>query len=247
MGRAEVTWTHAVLDLPAGTDAEVAFWADALGARPGSPWPRHPDLSSLDPGDGDPVLHVQQVTGPPRVHVDLDVADVAAEVVRLRHRGAALVGEQNGWTTLRSPGGLPFCLAAGRPRRRAPARRWPSGATSRLVQVCLDCPADLADDEARFWADTTGWGWRPSGSPEFVGHLVPAAGSLQLLVQRRGSDDPSPAVTAHLDLGADDLEAEAGRLVALGARREWSGDGWITLRDPAGLLFCVTGQSPEAP
>ena len=52
---------------------------------------------------------------------------------------------------------------------------------------------------------------------------------------------------AHIDLGCDDREAEARRLVGLGAERLWDGDGWITLRDPAGLLFCATGNSPDAP
>jgi hypothetical protein len=27
----------------------------------------------------------------------------------------------------------------------------------------------------------------------------------------------------------------------------WDGSGWITLRDPAGLLFCTTENSPDAP
>ena len=174
--------------------------------------------------------------------------DVPAAARRLEDLGASWVRATDDWTTLRSPGGLPVCLVRARPRRRPPARRWPSGPTSRLVQVCLDCPAERAEAEARFWAAATGWGWQASRSAEFVGHLVPENGSLQLLVQRRGADESADApVSAHLDLGADDREAEASRLAALGATRLWTGGGWITLRDPAGLLFCATGQPPEAP
>jgi hypothetical protein len=244
----QVRWAHVVLDLPAGAEAEVDFWATALGYRLGEPWPGHPELRSLEPPEGDAYVHLQAVTGPPRVHLDLDVADVPAAARRLQDLGASFVRETEDWTTLLSPGGLPVCLVPAQPRRRPPALRWPSGSTSRLVQVCLDCPPDQAETEARFWAAATGWAWQPSDSPEFVCHLVPATGSLQLLVQRRGPDEPADApVTAHLDLGADDREAEASRLMALGAAREWTGGGWITLRDPAGLLFCATGQPPEAP
>ena len=55
------------------------------------------------------------------------------------------------------------------------------------------------------------------------------------------------AVRAHIDLGADDIEAEATRLVGLGAQRLGPGRGWIVLRDPVGMVFCVTGNSPDNP
>ena len=75
---------------------------------------------------------------------------------------------------------------------------------------------------------------------------MPETGSLQLLVQRRASAEPRE-VTLHLDLGTDDREAEAARLVALGATRVATGGGWIVLRDPDGRTFCATGQPPEVP
>ena len=248
MDAEQVRWAHVVLDLPAEASAAVDFWGAALGYERGEPWPDHPELLSLEPPAGDAYVHVQTVDGPPRVHLDLDVPDVPAAARRLVDLGASWVRETAAWTTLRSPGGLPVCLVRARPRRRPAARTWPSGGTSRLVQVCLDCPPAQAEAEARFWAAATGWAWQADDSPEFVCHLVPATGSLQLLVQRRGTGEGADApVSAHLDLGADDREAEASRLTALGARREWTGGGWITLRDPAGLLFCATGQPPSAP
>ena len=48
----------------------------------------------------------------------------------------------------------------------------------------------------------------------------------------------------HLDIHADDIEAEAERLVGLGATRvegpiaEW-GERWIVLADPEGNELCV--------
>jgi hypothetical protein len=66
---------------------------------------------------------------------------------------------------------------------------------------------------------------------------------VQLLFQRL-NEDGDPETRAHIDLGADDIEAEATRLEGLGARRLWQGDGWITLEDPAGLPFCATVTRP---
>jgi hypothetical protein len=37
------------------------------------------------------------------------------------------------------------------------------------------------------------------------------------------------------------------RLLDLGAERLLDGEGFVALRDPAGLGFCVTGNSPDAP
>lgn len=139
-----------------------------------------------------------------------------------------------------------FGLRTSQEHRRAPAARWPDGSTSRLVQLCLDCPGADAEREARFWAAVTGWAWQGCDSPEFVCHLVPEEGSLQLLVQRRASEAPAE-VTLHLDLGASDREAEAARLVGLGAVRVATGGGWVVLEDPDGRRFCATGQPPEAP
>jgi hypothetical protein len=68
-----------------------------------------------------------------------------------------------------------------------------------------------------------------------------------LLLQRLGSDDPATEVRAHIDLGADDIAAKAARLVGFGAERLGPGRGWIVLRDPVGMVFCVTSNSPDDP
>jgi hypothetical protein len=70
---------------------------------------------------------------------------------------------------------------------------------------------------------------------------------VQLLFQRLGNDDPGTAVRAHIDLGTDDIEADAQRLIQLGAERVGTGRGWIVLRDPVGMVFCTTGNSPDTP
>jgi hypothetical protein len=146
-----------------------------------------------------------------------------------------------------SPGGLPFCLIDRRDRVRPSPLSW-DGHQSRLVKVSIDSPAGLHDQEVAFWRSALPWRWAESRGEEFAGKLYPPAGStVQLLFQRLGVDDPGTAVRAHIDLSTDDREAHARRLVQLGATRVGSGGGWIVLRDPTGMLFCTTGNSPEAP
>jgi hypothetical protein len=36
-------------------------------------------------------------------------------------------------------------------------------------------------------------------------------------------------------------------MVGLGAERLGAGRGWIVLRDPVGMIFCVTGNAPDNP
>ena len=51
----------------------------------------------------------------------------------------------------------------------------------------------------------------------------------------------------HLDLGADDREAEVQRLLALGARRVADHGSWTVMQDPEGNEFCVVQAPPEDP
>jgi hypothetical protein len=242
-----VTFTHVVLD-GSLSDAASAFWASALDGSWRAAGPGASLAASLVPADGDTYVH-RAGGGRVAPALVLEVDDVPATAGRLVGLGAGRSASaregSEAYEDLRSPGGLPFALTLAHPHRRASAARWPDGSRSRLVQVCLDCPADRARTEAEFWRDATGWAWQDSEG-EFVCHLVPEAGSLQLLVQRRASALP-PEVTLHLDLGTSDREAEADRLVALGAQRVATGDGWVVLTDPDGTAFCATGQPPEAP
>ena len=242
-------WLHAVLDLPPGSDAAEAFWSAALGWPLGEPWPGHPELASFTPPRGDAYVHRQRVPDGPGVHLDLEVADVDAEAVRLRALGATPLRRTSEWETLRSPGGLPFCLVPARPRVRPGPVTEPDARRHRLVQVCLDVPARHLDVEPAFWRAALPWDEVAQDSPEFLGRLVPppSTTTLQVLLQALGEDDEGEVTRAHLDVGADDVAAEADRLIALGAELLRDRGGFIALRDPAGLGFCVTANSPEAP
>lgn len=242
---------HVFIDVPKDLVADtLTFWTGLTGWPAGSAWPGHPEFRSLEPAGCVCWLHVQAVEDEPRVHVDLIADDVDAEAARLVSSGAALVRRTRDWTTLQSPGGLPFCLAS-EPKHvaRPEPASWPSGHRCRVRQVCLNIPADWWEPETEFWQDATGWRLATtagqSGRPEYR-WLRPPAGPQQLLLQRL--DEPSGSVRAHLDVATDDIPAEVRRVRELGADQRASDarhDGrWVVLRDPAGLPFCITPQPP---
>jgi hypothetical protein len=247
-----ISWVQVLIDLPEpARPAGEAFWSAALGAPLGEPNPEHTEYASFVPPSGTPWVHRQIVgDGPPRVHLDLEVTDLDAEIDRLRALGAA-VGRRDGdeWVGLTSPGGAPFCLLGGLASQdRPPPVTGRGGVRRRLVQVCLDIPYGQRAAETAFWRSALPWRWTDIDEPDFVGRLVPPAGApLQVLLQELGADDPGTTVRAHLDRGSDDLETTVDELVALGAERLGTGRGWVPLRDPAGMVFCVTGQPPHNP
>ena len=73
-------------------------------------------------------------------------------------------------------------------------------------------------------------------------YLMLSGGPVTLAFQK--VDDPTPGKNRlHLDLLADDLDAEVDRLLASGAalveRRGDESFRWVTLSDPDGNEFCV--------
>lgn len=103
------------------------------------------------------------------------------------------------------------------------------------IRVESAAPARLA----RFWAEALGW--RADGAAVRSG----VAGVPDLLFAASGR-----AKTAknrlHLDLADDDVDAEAARLIELGARHADIGQGavpWRVLADPEGNEFCVLPRS----
>jgi hypothetical protein len=247
-----ITWAHVIVDLPEpARPAGEAFWSAVLGGSLGEAWDGHPEFASFLPSAGTRSVHRQVVgNGPPRVHLDLQVDDLDAETDRLRGLGA-VVGQRVGddWVTLTSPGGAVFCLVnAPTPQDRPPPVAGADGVRRRLVQICLDVPHGGGASEAAFWRAVLPWRWDEIDAPEFLGRLVPPPGApVEVLLQELGADDPGTAVRAHLDLGSDDLEATVNELVGLGAVRLATGDGFVPLRDPVGMVFCVTAQSPDNP
>lgn len=92
---------------------------------------------------------------------------------------------------------------------------------------------------ATFWQNVLGYEARSLWSP-YAGGKDPSERDPNLTFQQA---DGAGSNHLHLDLYADDPDAEADRLTGLGARRirrvEEGDTWWWVLRDPAGNEFCV--------
>jgi Glyoxalase-like domain len=237
---------HAFVDVPADqVETARAFWSAGTAWPASGEWEGHPEFISLVPPSGAPYLHVQSIGGPPRIHLDL-VGDPELETPRLEELGATRGKRHEGWQVMTSPAGLPFCVCdEPEPHQRPGAAQWPDGHRSRLVQLCVDVPHERYEAEIAFWRAATGWADEEVKAPEFHRLVHRSESPLQLLLQRLGRDDGGTHARAHLDLGSNDMEAEVGRLENHGAPVLSRRDGFIVLRDPIGLPFCVTANDPD--
>jgi predicted enzyme related to lactoylglutathione lyase len=106
---------------------------------------------------------------------------------------------------------------------------------SRLAGFIIDCQTDDLESAASFWSSALGLPTQ-GGPEEDPGYrlLRNAPGDLHVEVQK--VQHPS---RVHLDIEADDLEAEARRLEALGAKRIGAVKRWIVMEAPTGQRFCI--------
>jgi predicted enzyme related to lactoylglutathione lyase len=237
-------------DVPASAlDAAAGFWSAVSGWPSGEPSGRDGEFLPLQPAGGDRFLWLQRVDRPAGAggwHLDLHVPDRAAGVEVAVTAGAEVVRTGDDYVALNSPAGLPFCLAReddDRARTRpTPASR--PGGRSLVDQICIDIPAKGFEREVAFWVRLTGWPQTGSDLPEFDRLAVPARLPVRMLLQRLGPDD-TDGIRAHADIAADDRAAEVGRHAELGGEVVGPGQGWTTLRDPAGLTYCVTDRVPR--
>ena len=99
---------------------------------------------------------------------------------------------------------------------------------------CLSCDGSRAVGE--FWSAALGW---PLVWDEGEETAIQAPEGGTKISWGGPPYMPRPAKNRlHLDLVADDVEVEVGRLVALGARRLRS-EEWVVLADPDGNELCV--------
>ena len=89
---------------------------------------------------------------------------------------------------------------------------------SRLAGFIIDCNTPDLEAAARFWSAA----------------LNDTPGGLHVEVQK--VDHPS---RVHLDIEADDVDAEAARLEALGAKKIAFVKRWWLMEAPTGQRFCV--------
>lgn len=107
---------------------------------------------------------------------------------------------------------------------------------SRLCGFIIDCGDGNLDDHAGFWSGALGFAVRPSKSADDRSYVLLDADERDLVVELQSVDHPS---RVHLDIEADDVEAEVRRLEDLGARRIAQVKTWWVLEAPSGHRFCV--------
>jgi predicted enzyme related to lactoylglutathione lyase len=106
---------------------------------------------------------------------------------------------------------------------------------SRLAGFIIDCQTDDLEAAARFWSAALGLAVRATAEPDpLYRTLDTAPDEVHLEVQQ--VTHPS---RVHLDIEADDLEAEVRRLEKLGARRIGAVKTWYVMEAPTGQRFCV--------
>lgn len=108
---------------------------------------------------------------------------------------------------------------------------------SRLCTLVIDCKVDDLKPAAEFWSRALG---KPIASVDQDGdgqyaELETAADEPIILLQRVTHE-----ARVHLDIETDDLEAEAKRLEALGAKRvALQHERWWVMEAPSGHRFCI--------
>ena len=108
---------------------------------------------------------------------------------------------------------------------------------SRLAGFIIDCRTDDLDGAARFWSQALGLPVTDADAGDEHGvyqRLQDGPADLQIEVQK--VDHPS---RVHLDIEADDIDAEAERLERLGAKRIGFVRRWWVMEAPSGHRFCV--------
>jgi catechol 2,3-dioxygenase-like lactoylglutathione lyase family enzyme len=113
--------------------------------------------------------------------------------------------------------------------------------TLKLAHVAVDCADTLA--VARFWSEALGLPIKPEASAFFAALDGGPDGPDWFFL--KVPEGKAVKNRVHVDLQADDPEAEIARLVGLGATRsadknEW-GFRWTVMADIEGNEFCVAG------
>ena len=99
-----------VIDCTGGVEQAAAFWSAALG-RPVLPDSTDdPTYRQLEGEASEPILLVQAVDHPGRIHLDIETDDLEAEVARLEALGAKRIRFYKRWWLMEAPTGQVFCL-----------------------------------------------------------------------------------------------------------------------------------------
>jgi hypothetical protein len=111
---------------------------------------------------------------------------------------------------------------------------------SKLCGFIIDCRSDDLAAAATFWGGALGMQVRALPGEEGEKYVWLWDDHSELHIEVQQVDHPS---RVHLDIEADDVEAEVKRLEALGARRVAQVQTWWVLEAPTGQRFCVVRRS----
>jgi predicted enzyme related to lactoylglutathione lyase len=107
---------------------------------------------------------------------------------------------------------------------------------SRLAGFIIDCNTNDLESAARFWSAALGYSLkdRAAESSPIYRQLETGPTDVHIEVQRVQHES-----RVHLDIEADDIEAEVRRLEGLGAKRVQQIQTWWVMEAPTGQRFCV--------
>jgi len=105
---------------------------------------------------------------------------------------------------------------------------------SRLSTFVIDCKVEDVDAAAEFWSKALNRPVKRDDDDPDYRELAGPTGEPMVLVQRVEHDS-----RIHLDIEADDLDAEAARLEALGAKKVAFVKRWWVMEAPTGQRFCI--------
>ena len=107
---------------------------------------------------------------------------------------------------------------------------------SRLAGFIIDCRTDDIDQAASFWSSALGYALKKSAGADESAYRIVDTPPDDLHIEVQKVDHPS---RVHLDIEADDIEAEVQRLEKLGAKRIAQVRTWWVMEAPTGQRFCV--------
>jgi predicted enzyme related to lactoylglutathione lyase len=107
---------------------------------------------------------------------------------------------------------------------------------SRLAGFIIDCRTEDLEQAAAFWSAALGYPLKPRRDEPMSNYrqLMTPPDEVHVEVQQVAHDS-----RVHLDIEADDVEAEVRRLEALGARQVERLHTWCVMEAPTGQRFCV--------
>lgn len=107
---------------------------------------------------------------------------------------------------------------------------------SRLAGFIMDCRTEDLEKAAQFWSEALGVPLKPAAEEPSPLYRQLMTGKEGLHIEVQQVDHES---RVHIDIETDDIEAEARRLEALGAKRVGVVQTWCVMQAPTGQRFCL--------